>query len=131
MEYSSFEPKAKHVALNPKTASARDLLSVFLADPTILEGEQASRPEATMIVAVVLLSSMLIVSDGRTSLPAIDGTRIGGVLRQDVVRDAIIGMDSQMPAYLFHRDIEKHIRDASQLRYGARPDESLSAHVTA
>jgi len=122
---------AKHVGLNPASASARDLLSVFLADPTVLEGEQPSRPEATMIVAFVLLSSMLIVSGGQTSLAVIDGTRIGGVLRQDVVRDAIVWMDSQMPGYLFHRDIEKYIRGASQLRYGARPDESVSAHVTA
>jgi hypothetical protein len=122
---------AKHVGLNPTSASARDLLSVFLADPTVLEGEQASRPEATMIVAFVLLSSMLIVSAGQTSPAAIDGTPIGGVLRQDIVRDAIVWMDSQVPAYLFHRDIEKYIRDASQLRYGARPDESVSAQVTA
>lgn len=122
---------AKHVGLNPASASARDLLSVFLADPTVLEGEQASRPEATMIVGFVLLSSMLIVSDGQTSLAPIDGTRIGGLLRHDVVRDAIVWMDSQMPGYLFHRDIEKYIRGASQLRYGARPDESVSAHVTA
>jgi hypothetical protein len=121
---------AKHVSLNPASASARDLLSVFLADPTVLEGEQASRPEATMIVAFVLLSSMLIVSDGQTSLAAIDGTGIDGVLRQDVVGHAIVWMNSQMPAYLFHRDIEKYIRDASQLRYGARPDESVSAHAS-
>ena len=60
---------AKHVGLNPASASARDLLSVFLADPTVLEGGQASRPEATMIVAFVLLSSMLIVSDGQTHWP--------------------------------------------------------------
>lgn len=122
---------AKHVGLNPASASARDLLSVFLADPTVLEGEQAWRPETTMIVAFVLLSSMLIVSDEQTSQAAIDATRIGGVLRQDVVRDAIVWMDSQMPGYLFHRDIENYIRGASQLRYGARPDESVSAHVTA
>jgi hypothetical protein len=121
---------AKHVGLNPASASARDLLSVFLADPAVLEGEQASRPEATMIVAFVLLSSMLIVSDGQTSLAPIDGTRIGGVLRQDVARDAIVWMDSQMPGYLFHKDIEKYIRGASLLRYGARPDESVSAHIT-
>ena len=122
---------AKHVGLNPASASARDLLSVFLADPTVFEGQQASRREATMIAAFALLSSMLIVSDGQTSLAAIDGTRIGRVLRQDVVRDAIVWMDSQMPAYLFHRDIEKCIRGASQLRYGVRPDESVSAQVTA
>jgi hypothetical protein len=122
---------AKHVGLNPTSASARDLLSVFLADPTVFKGEQASRPEATMIVAFVLLSSMLIVSAGQTSPAAIDGTPIGGVLRQDVVRDAIVWMDSQMPGYLFHRDIEKYIRGASQLRYGVRPDESVSAQVTA
>jgi hypothetical protein len=122
---------AKHVGLNPASASARDLLSLFLADPTVLEGEQASRPEATMIVAFVLLSSMLILSDGQTSLAPIDGTRIGGILRQDVVRDAIVWMDSQMPGYLFHRDVEKYIRNASQLRYGSRPDESVTAHVTA
>lgn len=36
-----------------------------------------------------------------------------------------------MPGYLFHRDIEKHIRGASHLRYGARPDENVSAQVTA
>lgn len=122
---------AKHVGLNPVSASARDLLSVFLADPTVLEGQQATRPEATMIVAFVLLSSMLIVSDGQTSVAAIEGTPIGGVLRQDVVRDAIVWMDSQMPGCLFHRDIEKYIRGASQLRYGTRPDESVSAHVSA
>jgi hypothetical protein len=121
---------AKHVGLNPASASTRDLLSVFLADPTVLEGEQASRPEATMIVAFVLLSSMLIVSDGQTSLAPIDGTRIGGVLRQDVVRDAIVWMDSQLPGYLFHRDIEKCIRGASRLRYGARPDESKQTQAT-
>jgi hypothetical protein len=84
-----------------------------------------------MIVAFVLLSSMLIVSDGQTSLAPIDGTDIGGVLRQDVVRDAIVWMNSQMPGYVFHTEIEKYIRGASQLRYGARPDESVSAHVTA
>jgi hypothetical protein len=121
---------AKHVGLNPASASARDLLSVFLADPTVLDGEQASGPEAIMIAAFVLLSGMLIVSDGQTSLAPIDGTRMGGVLRRDVVRDAIVWMDSQMPGYLFHRDIEKYIRGASQLRYAARPDESVSAHVT-
>jgi hypothetical protein len=122
---------AKHVGLNPVSASARDLLSVFLAEPTALEGKQASRPAATMIVAFVLLSSMLIVSDAQTSVAAIDGTPIGGVLRQDVVKDAIVWMDSQMPGYLFHRDIEKYIRGASKLRYGARPDENVSARVTA
>jgi hypothetical protein len=107
---------------------------VFLADHTVLEGEQASRPEATMIVALivafVLLSSMLIVSGGQTSLARIDGTRIGGVLRQDVVRNAIVWMDSQMPGYLFHRDIEKYIRGASQLRYGVRPDDSKQTQAT-
>lgn len=122
---------AKYVALNPASASARDLLSVFLADPTVLAGEQDSRSEATMIVAFVLLSSMLIVSAGQTSLAPIDGTTISGVLRQDLVRDAIVWMDSQLPGYLFHRDIEKYIRGASQLRYGARPDESMGVQTTA
>lgn len=122
---------AKHVGLNPASASARDLLSVFLANPTVLDGEQASRPEAIMIVAFVLLSSMLIVSSGQASLAPIDETRIGSVLRQDVVRDAIVWMDSQMPGYLFHKDIEQYIRSASQLRYGSRPHERVSAHVTA
>ena len=122
---------AKHVGLNPASASARDLLSVFLAVPTVLEGQQTSRPEASMIVAFVLLSSMLIVSAGQTSLAPMDGTGISDFLRQDLVSDAIVWMDSQMPAYLFHRDIEKYIRGASQLRYGVRPDESMSAQVTA
>jgi hypothetical protein len=108
---------AKRVRLNPETASVRDLLSVFLADPTVLEGGKASRPEAPMIVAFVLLSSMLIVSASQASLARIDGTRIGEDLRKDLVRDAIVWMDSQMPGYLFHRDIEKCIRGASQLRY--------------
>jgi hypothetical protein len=133
-ELSSFpipSVAAKHVGLNPASASARDLLSVFLADPTVIDGEKASRPETTMIVAFVLLSSMLIVSDGQTSLAPIDETRIGSALRQDLVRDAIVWMDSQMPGYLFHKDVEKCIRGASQLRYGARPDERVSAHVTA
>ncbi len=121
---------AKHVGLNPSSASARDLLSLFLADPTVIEREQASEPEATMIVGFVLLSSMLIVSDGQTSLAPIDGTRIGGVLRQDLVRDAIVWMDSQMPGYLFHMEIEKYIRGASRLRYGARPDESKPTQAT-
>jgi len=112
-------------------ASARDLLSVFLGNPTVLTGEHASQAEATMIVAFVLLSSMLIVSAGQTSLAPIDGTMISGVLRQDLVRDAIVWMDSQMPSYLFHRDIEKYIRDASRLRYGARPDESMGVQTTA
>jgi hypothetical protein len=122
---------AKYVALNPASASARDLLSVFLAAPTVLTGEQASRSEATMILAFVLLSSMLIVSAGQTSLAPIDGTTISGVLRQDLVRDAIVWMDSQMPGYIFHRNIEKYIRGASQLRYGARPDESMGVQTTA
>ena len=122
---------AKYVALNPASASARDLLSVFLGNPTVLTGEHASQAEATMIVAFVLLSSMLIVSAGQTSLAPIDGTTISGVLRQDLVRDAIVWMDSQMPGYLFHRDIEKYIRGASQLRYGARPDESMGVQTTA
>lgn len=122
---------AEHVGLNPRSASARDLLSVFLADPTVLAGEKTSRAEVTMIVAFVLLSSMLIVSGGQALLAPIDGTRIGGVLRQDLVRDAIVWMDSQMPGYLFHGDIEKCIRGASQLRYGANPYESMSAQHSA
>lgn len=122
---------AKRVGLNPASASVRDLLSVFLAAPTVIEAEQGSGPEATMIVAFVLLSSMLIVSGGQTSLAPIDGAQIGAVLREDVVRDAIVWMDSQMPGYLFHSDIEKYIRVAAQLRYGSRPHESVSAHVRA
>jgi hypothetical protein len=108
---------AKHVRLNPETASVRDLLSVFLANPRVLEGEKVSPPEAPMIVAFVLLASMLIVSAGGASLARIDGTRIGEDLRKDLVRDAIVWMDSQIPGYLFHRDIEEYIRSASQLRY--------------
>jgi hypothetical protein len=117
---------AKQVGLNPVTASVRDLLSVFLADPTILEGK-ASRPETSMIVAFILLSSMLIVSGGQASLAPIEGTRIGGLLRQDVLRNAISWMDSQMPGYLFHRDVEKCIRGAAQLRYAARLDAKVSS----
>jgi hypothetical protein len=110
---------AKHLRVNPKTASVRDLLSVFLADPSVLAEEKALRPETTMIVAFALLSSMLITSTGQTSMAPIDGTAIGGVIRQDLVRDAIVWMDSQMPGYLFHEGIEKYIGSASQLRYGA------------
>jgi hypothetical protein len=90
---------------------------VFLANPRVLEGEKVSPPEAPMIVAFVLLASMLIVSAGGASLARIDGTRIGEDLRKDLVRDAIVWMDSQIPGYLFHRDIEEYIRSASQLRY--------------
>ena len=123
-ELSSFpipSVAAKYVRLNPESASTRDLLSVFLADPTVLTEEASSWREETMILAFVLLSSMLIVSAGQTSLAPIDATSIGGVLRQDLVKDAIVWMDSQMPGYLFHGDIEKYIRGASQLRYGAAP----------
>jgi hypothetical protein len=122
---------AKHLRLNPKTASARDLLSVFLADPTVLAGEKASRPEATTIVACALLFSMLITSTGQISLAPIAGAAIGDIIRQDRLRDAIVWIDTQMPGYLFHQDIEKHIRSASQLRYGSRPDESESATYVA
>ncbi len=121
---------AKHARLKPETASARDLLSVFLADPTVLEGEKASLPESSMIAAFVLLSSMLIVSAGQVSLAPMAGTRIGSALLEELVREAIIWMDSQMPGYLFHGDIEKHIRSASQLRYGTRPREKMAAALS-
>jgi hypothetical protein len=120
---------AKQVSLNPKTASLRDLLSIFLADPTVLDAEKSSPPETPMIVAFALLSSMLIVSAGQASLAQINGTRIGEDLRKDLVRDAIVWMDSQMPGYLFHRDIEKCIRSASQLRYVSRPIENAHAEA--
>lgn len=124
-ELSSFaipSVAAKYVHLNPESASTRDLLSVFLANPTLLTGEAASWREEFMILAFVLLSSMLIVSGGQTSLAPVAATRIGGDLRRDLVKSAIVWMDSQMPGYLFHSDIEKYIRGASQLRYGASPE---------
>ena len=70
-----------------------------------------------MTIAFALLSSMLIVSTGQTSLAPVDGTDTGGVLRQNLVKEAIVWMDSQMPGYLFHRDLEKYISAAAQLRY--------------
>jgi len=121
---------AKHLRLNPKTASVRDLLSVFLADPRVLEGEKASTPEAPMIVAFALLASMLIVSADQASLARIDGTRIGDELRRDLARDAVVWMDSQLPGYLFHRDVEKYIRSASLLRYAGHREESEQAQKT-
>jgi len=39
-------------------------------------------------------------------------------------------MDSQLPGYLFHEDIEKYIRGASQLRYAGHPEEDEQAEMT-
>jgi hypothetical protein len=112
---------AHSVGLNPATASVRDLLSVFLAAPTVLEDKQSSGHEVTMIAAFVLLAGMLIVSAGKAYLAPMEGTRICDVLRENLLKEAILWMDAQMPAYLFHRDIEECIRGASGLRYGSIP----------
>jgi len=122
---------AKHVGLNPDTANVRDLLSVFLANPTVLEGESGSQPpESTMLAAFVLLASMLIVSSGQASLGPIDATRMSRVLRQDLLKSAVAWMDAQMPSYVFHSDVEKYIRGASQVRYGTRPKEAEGVAYT-
>ena len=121
---------AKHIGLNPKSASLRDLLSVFLAAPSVLPGEKASAPEITMIVAFVLLASMSIVASGRRSLVPITGTRMSGVLLRGILKDAIVWMDAQMPGYVFHRDIEKYIRSAAELRYATSPEERRTVQTT-
>jgi len=120
---------AKYVGLNPTTASARDLLSVILADPSLLLGRQTGRSqsEPDMIVAITLLSSIRITSIGRASVAPIDGTTVAGALLQDLVKEAMVWMDSQMPAFLFHADVEKCIRGASQLRYAPPPATSRTA----
>jgi hypothetical protein len=124
---------AKYVGLDPKTASARDLLSVILADPTLLLGRKPDRSQevAVMIAAIILLSSVCIVGMGRAPVGALDGSNVAGALRKDLVRDAIIWMDSQMPAYLFHADVETCIRGASQLRYAPPPVQSRTSSEAA
>lgn len=122
------EVTAKHLKLNRRTASAKDLLCAFFANPTVIieQNMDGYSMQSTEIVAIALFSCMRVVSVGRPSFLTIDGTPMGKALMQELTREAIIWMETQMPNYVFSTKLEAMIKTASRLRYADAQHRAVS-----